>query len=155
MGGASAPSAPRCSSLRKVSLEESSLKRMETNSEPAWLLSSHETLEPPLEVTGPSLCNLRKVVRIAEELGKWALIRFGKLLWGPAHLVPTWWCCPSLPASQLGRAQAVWTALEFGGVLGVGQGSCRVSQRPLSAVEDTHVCSYTCLPTAPPHYMLA
>lgn len=59
MHGICAPSAPRGSSWRKVSLEEPCLQRMETNSKPAWPLSSRVTLEPPLAVTKPSLCNLR------------------------------------------------------------------------------------------------
>lgn len=57
--GICVPSAPRGISWRKVSLEEPHLQRMETNSKPAWPLSSPVTLEPPLVVTGPSLCNRR------------------------------------------------------------------------------------------------
>lgn len=59
MRGVCAPSSLRGSSLRKVSLEEPPLQRMETNSKPAWPLSSRVTLEPPLVVAGPSLCNPR------------------------------------------------------------------------------------------------
>lgn len=73
MAGASAPFAHRGSSLREVFLEEPLLQRMEANSKPAWPLSSHVTLEPPLAVTGRSLCNLKAIVRRAEKLGEWGL----------------------------------------------------------------------------------
>lgn len=111
MGGASDPSAPRGSSLGKVSLEESPLKRKETNSKPAWPLSSHVTLEPPLAVTGPSLCNLRAVVRLAGEPGEWGMCNSGSC----CGALPTWspGACAA-PFARLTAGQSTGCQLEWG-----------------------------------------
>lgn len=155
MGGASAPSAPRGSSLGKVSLEESPLKRTETNSKPAWPLSSRVTLEPPLVVTGPSLCNLRAVVRLAGEPGEWGMCNSGC----SCGALPTWSpraraaLCPPHSWAEHRLPAGVGTALELGGVLGLGQGSVRSLRGPFSAAEDTQVCSFTVIhSTSTPHW---
>lgn len=146
------PLPPRDSSLGKVSLEE--LKRIETNSKPAWPLSSHVTLEPPLAVTGPSLCNPRAVVRLAGEAGEWGMCNSGSSVepYPPGPHVPVLPLC--LPHSWPEHRLPAGVGTDCSGAWwspGAGARLCQVPQRPFSAAGDTQVCSFTCFSTAPPH----